>query len=262
MLASSTALSAGLADSCPKADFQRLSASVVSIRGETIENGTPHLQQATGWLIAPARLVTIEHVSDAMFSTEWKETKFSWGDTVRGSPTTQGIVRNARIVESVATGLPERITIIELDSPLEGRIPAKVRAAPLRPDEPVVGIGYRWTDDSETLQYARGRHARWADGGEPAEGDEQQTPFLLFELANEKGDDRYVFDHGASGSPIFDCEGKVVAVANSIFAYTLDQFAGILKALDPTASDEVIRVTTAWGEPNTSGVPAAVLAGH
>ena len=61
------------------------------------------------------------------------------------------------------------------------------------------------------------------------------------------GDDRLVLDHGASGAPVLDCEGRVVAVVSNIFTQTM-QFPS-----------RAIRISTAWGSPNIVSVPIQVL---
>ena len=62
------------------------------------------------------------------------------------------------------------------------------------------------------------------------------------------GDNRLVLDHGASGAPVLDCEGRVVAIVSNIFTQTL-QFPF-----------HAMRISTAWGNPNVVSVPSLVLA--
>jgi hypothetical protein len=61
------------------------------------------------------------------------------------------------------------------------------------------------------------------------------------------GDDRLVLDHGASGAPILDCEGRVIAVVSNVFTQTVQ------------SPFRAIRVSTAWGQPNVVSVPIQVL---
>jgi S1-C subfamily serine protease len=56
-----------------------------------------------------------------------------------------------------------------------------------------------------------------------------------------------VVDHGASGAPVLDCAGRVVAVVSNVFTQTL-QFPS-----------RAIRISTAWGSPNVVSVPVQVL---
>ncbi len=67
----------------------------------------------------------------------------------------------------------------------------------------------------------------------------------LFEMYD--GDDRLVLDHGASGAPVLDCKGRVVAVVSNLFMTTMQFFS------------RVIRISTAWGNANVVSVPIPVL---
>jgi hypothetical protein len=59
-----------------------------------------------------------------------------------------------------------------------------------------------------------------------------------------EGDDRLVLDHGASGAPVLDCQGRVVAVVSSILTRTLSfGFAAV-------------RISTSWQTPNVVSIPA------
>jgi hypothetical protein len=59
------------------------------------------------------------------------------------------------------------------------------------------------------------RHLRFAGGRFVGYGHDQQFPAAaLMEIY--EGDDHLVLDHGASGAPVLDCEGRVVAVVSAI----------------------------------------------
>jgi hypothetical protein len=78
------------------------------------------------------------------------------------------------------------------------------------------------------------------------EGDEARLAGTgLFELSD--GDDRLALDHGASGAPVLDCDGRVVAVVSNVFSKTLSFMS------------RAIRVSTAWGSPNVVAVPISGL---
>jgi hypothetical protein len=62
-----------------------------------------------------------------------------------------------------------------------------------------------------------------------------------------EGENRLVIDHGASGAPVVDCEGRVAAVVSNVFTQSIQW-----------ASRE-IRYTTAWGMPNVVSVPVDAL---
>jgi hypothetical protein len=63
----------------------------------------------------------------------------------------------------------------------------------------------------------------------------------------DEGDDRLVLDHGASGAPVLDCEGRVVAVVSAILTQTLRFGFG------------APQVSTAWHTPNVISMAAEEL---
>ena len=85
---------------------------------------------------------------------------------------------------------------------------------------------------------AGGRFVRYGDSGRLA-------GTALLEMYD--GSDRLVLDHGASGAPVVDCAGRVVAVASNLLTTSL-QFGS-----------HAVRISTAWGTPNVVSVPALVL---
>jgi hypothetical protein len=62
-----------------------------------------------------------------------------------------------------------------------------------------------------------------------------------------EGDNRLIIDHGASGAPVVDCDGRVAAVISNVFTQSL-QWAS-----------RNMRISTAWGIPNVVSVPIQVL---
>jgi hypothetical protein len=54
-------------------------------------------------------------------------------------------------------------------------------------------------------------------------------------------------DHGASGAPVVDCEGRVAAVVTNVFTQSL------------VWASSQIRISTAWGMPNVVSVPVQAL---
>jgi len=55
------------------------------------------------------------------------------------------------------------------------------------------------------------------------------------------------FDYGASGAPVLDCSGRVVAVVANLLTQTMS-FPG-----------RQVRFSTAWSMPNVLAVPVQVL---
>jgi hypothetical protein len=124
-------------------------------------------------------------------------------------------------------GLPGRIAF----SSAQG---FQLRTDPLVPEEPVVSLAY----PDGHLRVAGGRFVQYGEG-------ERFAGTALLEVYD--GDDRLVLDHGASGAPIFDCAGRVVAVASNLLTTSI-QFGS-----------HAVRISTAWGTPNVVSVPAPVL---
>ena len=90
----------------------------------------------------------------------------------------------------------------------------------------------------ERMRVAGGRFVRYGEG-------EKFAGTALLEMYD--GNDRLVLDHGASGAPVFDCTGHVVAVVSNLFTSTM-QFLS-----------QPIRISTAWGDANVASVPVQVL---
>ena len=105
---------------------------------------------------------------------------------------------------------------------------------PLVPEEPLVSLAY----PNDALRFAGGRFVKYGDSGRLA-------GLALLEMYD--GNDRLVLDHGASGAPVLDCEGKVVAVVSTLITTTM------------SFPSRTIRVSTAWQTPNVASVPIEVL---
>jgi hypothetical protein len=86
--------------------------------------------------------------------------------------------------------------------------------------------------------FAQGRFVEYG-------ADQRFVGAALLELYD--GSDRLALDHGASGAPVFDCDGRVVAVVSTLITQTLNL---------PTGA---VRVSTAWQTPNVVSMPAESL---
>ena len=181
----------------------------------------------SGWFLSPTSIVTVEHVAAAMkLSREtWKEIEVREGDNKQAI--------RARI-QRLAGSNAEKIAVIELQTEFSGAEVVRLRLEPLLPEEPVVSLAY----PGGRLRVVAGRFVQYGDGGRLA-------GTALLEMYD--GNDRLVLDHGASGAPILDCAGRVVAVVSNVFTTTM-QFAS-----------RTIRISTAWGSPNVVSVPVPVL---
>jgi S1-C subfamily serine protease len=185
--------------------------------------------QGSGWYLSRTTLVTVAHVAEAMrLSREtWKSVDIRDGDDTRSVP-----VRIKRIVGVGA----EKLAVLELrdvDAVAAARV-LVLRAAPLVPDEPIAAPAY----SGGRLRLVGGRFDSYADGGAFGAG-------ALLEMYD--GKDRLAIDYGASGAPVVDCNGRVVAVVATIVTQTV------------AVVGPAIRVSTAWGMPNVVSVPIQAL---
>jgi hypothetical protein len=198
------------------ADERKQTPAILGIRG-------------TGWFLAPRMLVTAAHVAEAMRLSErdWKEIELREGDGK--------IVIPARIFR-VAGAQAEKMAVLELRAAPLAAVALPVRIEPLAPEEHLVSLAY----PNGELRFAKGRFAEYGTG-------DRAAGMALIEMHD--GNDRLVLDHGASGAPVLDCQGRVVAVVSTLLTQTI--------AL-PTGT---MRVSTAWQTPNVLSIPAEGLKG-
>jgi hypothetical protein len=170
--------------------------------------------------------VTAAHVAEAMRLSQenWKELE------VRQSERKHPV--HARVLH-LAGSHSEKIAVLELKEAFSDAVVLSNRMEPLVAEEPLVSLGY----PNDALRFAGGRFVRVGDG--------KLTGLALLELYD--GQDRLVLDHGASGAPVLDCGGKVVAVVSALLTQTLN------------FPPRVVRVSTAWQSPNVASVPIEVL---
>lgn len=214
-------------------DPSKLVRSTVRIErvfGEDERNANPGVFGigGTGWFISPQLIVTAAHVAEAMHLSEkdWKDVEIQGGQSKGSIP-----VRIQRLVGSQS----EKIAVLELKSSFSGAAVLQIRVEPLVPDEHVVSLAYPNRD----LRVAGGRFVRYGAD------DDKLAGAALLEMYD--GDDRLVLDHGASGAPVLDCEGRVVAVVTTLITQTIPSMFGVM------------RTSTAWQSPNVISIPSQAL---
>ena len=183
--------------------------------------------QGSGWFLSATTIVTVEHVTEAMklSADDWKMLEI-----VNEAGSRFIAARVQRLVGRES----ERLAVIELQSAVSGAQTVAIRRQPLAPEDRVVTIAY----PGGRRQLVEGRFVRFGDGG-------KLSGMALLELF--EGENRLVIDHGASGAPVVDCEGRVAAVVSNVFTQSI-QWAY-----------REIRYTTAWGMPNVVSVPIDAL---
>jgi len=197
--------------------------------------------QGTAWFLHERILVTVGHVTDEMLGAEWKPVTIRQETfKKRGARKPRVLETQARIVSTVPTGTPENLVIVELKDAFKGAQIPTMRYRALAKDETVLGIGYA----DNRLRFAPG-HLFVPDAARVSDG-KQMPPYVLLEMSIRN--DRLVFDHGASGAPVFDCDGNVVVVINNIIMQPPLVFAG-----------QEIRIPTSWGFPNNTAVSVSPL---
>jgi hypothetical protein len=185
--------------------------------------------QGTGWFQSEHTIVTVEHVAVAMgLSGEtWKSL------TVQNNSGTQSVPTRIR---GVIGDSAEKLAVLELQSPVASARTVAVRPSPLQPEDHLVTIAY----PHRKLHSVGGRFVRYAT-------DARLAGAALLEMYD--GDNRLAIDHGASGAPVFDCEGRVAAVISTVITQKWHSPLGEM------------RISTAWGTPNVLSVPISALAG-
>ncbi len=191
-------------------------------------NGDPYGIAGTAWFLSPSLVVTAEHVAVSMRLSErdWKDVVFHERSKKTAIP--------VRVVQRLGSRA-EKIAVLELRSRYSGAAALPTRSTPLVADEPVLSLAY----PDLKMRFAGGRFVRF-------ETDAALAGAALLEMHD--GDDRFVLDHGASGAPVLDCDGHVVAVVTNVLSQTIEMFS------------ETVRVSTPWQTPNVVAVPLAPFA--
>jgi Trypsin-like peptidase domain len=213
-------------------DPTQLAHSTVSItryfdEAERDVHRDPAGVRGTGWFRSPTTIVTAEHVTAGMkLSTEtWKSLEIADGDASQ--------LVAARI-QRLAGAQAERLAVIELERAVSAARIVDVRKKPLVPEEQVMTLAY----PAGHLHPVAGRFVQFGDNGRLA-------GMALLEFY--EGDNRLVIDHGASGAPVIDCDGRVAAVVSNVFTQSI------------VFGSHEMRISTAWGTPNVVSVPIEAL---
>jgi hypothetical protein len=185
--------------------------------------------QGIGWFQSSTNIVTVEHVVAAMglSTSDWKILSIQ-----DGADDHSIAVR----IERVAGAGAEKLAVLQLQTAISSARSAPIRMSPLVPDDRIVAMIY----PDRQRRAVSGRFVQYATDGKLAGAG-------LLEIY--EGDNRFVIDHGASGAPVFDCEGRIAAVISTIVTQIFRTPFGER------------RISTAWGTPNVVSVPIRELVG-
>jgi len=184
--------------------------------------------RGTAWFSSPTTMVTAEHVTRAMKLTtrDWKALEITIGNR------SQLIMTR---IQRLAGDELEKLAVVELQRSVSEAQIIAIRRGRLTPEEQVVTLAYVGGGP----HVVQGRFVRYGDDAGKLSG------LALLEMY--EGENRLVIDHGASGAPVIDCDGRVAAVVSNVFTQSF-----------VWASRE-IKISTAWGMPNVVSVPAQAL---
>jgi len=181
----------------------------------------------TGWFLAPHLIVTAAHVVEAMHLSAGTWTEIEVRERDR-----KALVA-VQILDTVGANA-EKLAVLELKNPFPGAIALPMRTEPLVRGEPLASLAY----PDRQLRTASGRFMQLGS-------DDRTAGAALLEMYD--GNDRLVLDHGASGAPVIDCSGRVVAVVVNLMTRNINFFS------------KVMRVSTPWDSPNVASVPVQSL---
>jgi hypothetical protein len=183
--------------------------------------------RGTAWFLSPTAVVTAEHVSAGMMlsTQDWKSLEIRDGDEIR--------LLAARVERVIGTGA-EKLAVLALQSAFPGARSHAIRTAPLAPEDQVVTLVFA----EGPPRVVGGRFVKYGD-------DERLAGAALLEMFD--GNDRLAIDFGASGAPVYDCDGRIAAVVTTVITQTFPGWSG------------PVRVSTAWGTPNVLSIPAQAL---
>jgi Trypsin-like peptidase domain len=181
----------------------------------------------TAWFQSPTNIVTVGHVATAMglSSQDWKPLDIKEGADSK--------LISARIQRWIGGGT-EKLVVLELQAAFPAARSVPIRTALLVPEDRLVTLAY----PNQNPRVVSGRFVQYVTDGRLA-------GTALLEMY--EGDNRFAVDHGASGAPVFDCEGRIAAVISTVITQIFQTPFGVL------------RTSTAWGTPNVVSVPVEKL---
>jgi S1-C subfamily serine protease len=183
----------------------------------SIVNITGHQTGGTAWFMSPSLIVTVAHVIDK----DGINITFNKWSFIHIKNESLDIEIKARLKRQT-----NRISILELDHAITNIKPLSISDIFPSKEEEAVTLGYPFGKLTE----AGGRYVKHKNND------------MFFELF--KDNNRLAVDHGSSGAPIFNCEGKVIGVTEAILVNPITLFL--------THGEQ--RIPPPWGHPNVIGI--------
>jgi len=156
--------------------------------------------RATAVFIAPTRMATVQHVASDLGLTRDRWTKIRIEQHIypeHGNTLFRQAMLDVKVAAIRSNGGSEFLYILEMERPFTGMTIALIANIFPQKDDYLMGVGY----PGSILRKTTGRYLA---------PDTENSNDHLVELSDY--DDWNVFMQGGSGSPVFDCSGRLVGL--------------------------------------------------
>jgi trypsin-like peptidase len=189
------------------------------------------IQSGSIWFLKEDEPVLALHVAKALglSSSEWIPVEIYQNERDAKIHRHQRI--RARLLRTIAWGL-DGLAVLKLEKPFQGARPLAIRTAPLKPGEKVITPAY----PGGFLELAEGHFL----GIDLALSNERKEVSYAIEIDGN----RLALDSGASGAPVLDCTGQVVASVSALFYL---------------ASENGLDEATPRGQKTNEAIPVTIL---
>lgn len=178
--------------------------SVVRIE-RVVEQGAPRSWVGSGWFYQSRQvLITNEHVVSALALGEQEWTSVLLQTSKPGA--THGFIQRTK-ARVLARDTRDDIALVLLEYPVMGVRPMEIKTGEVAPGEPLAIAGYA----SGLLHFG---NARAYTGPQPVARFRQPHSQFAIDVQGTANQD--AFSAGGSGSPVLNCEGRVVGIFSNL----------------------------------------------